>query len=258
MRRIKRRLEDKIQIPLIIAMLALLTAMVLLSGCSVLEATGGRTTVSAKGGPAALLNLFTDLKNQGALKTTPGGFTIRNNDPGFGAISNQDRGVSKDVDFYVRKPLSYINSRGKIKERQDWVLYQGPAEVYVPTGIIRIGEKKWKLEDKWLKVTGLESIHFESPFLQKVTLLLRSKKEGKIQEVEFETYGRKNGRTYERINTLFIKLPINYYRLEIFSYAGKGIFKKAKNYPTTRYIYMDTDPTDYRIGNTLVGWNERL
>lgn len=225
-----------------------------LSGCSAIEATGGRTEFSATGGPGAVLSTLADLRMQGSLQTTPGGFTIRNDNPGIGAISNEDNSVSKDVDIYVR-----ANSTSG---RSEYVLYRGPAEVQTP-GWVKIWNEeagKWdKIQTpRWIMVDGLESIHFESPFVQSVTLRLRLSPD-KVQEVKFDTYGRKDrGNTYERINILFIKLPKDSYRLEVYSYTGKSIFKSARGYPTSRHIYMDSDPVDTRVGNTWIGWKERL
>jgi len=225
-------------------------AVAVIAGCSTLEATGGRTEISATGGPGAVLSKLTDLRMNGTLRTTPGGFTIRNDDPGIGAISNEDGGVSKDVDIYVR------NNGG------DYTLYRGPAEVQTP-GWVKIWNGETDSWDKiqtpqWITVDGLESIHFESSFVQSVTLRLRLSPSN-VQEVKFDTYGRKEyGSTYERINILFIKLPKDSYRLEVFSYTGKSIFKSAKNHPYTRSIYMDDDPVDTKVGNTWIGWKERL
>ncbi|MCR4284001.1 MAG: hypothetical protein NUV64_01615 [Parcubacteria group bacterium] len=225
-----------------------------LSGCSAIEATGGRTELSATGGPGSVLSTLADLHMNGSLQTTPGGFTIRNDDPGIGAISNEDRGVSKDVDIYVRS----ISSSGG----NGYILYRGPAEVQTPGWVKIWNEETGKWDEiktpRWITVDGLESIHFESPFVQSVTLRLRLS-HGKIQEVKFDTYGRKDrGSAYERINILFIKLPRASYRLEVFSYTGKSIFKSARGYPTSRHIYMDDDPVDTRVGNTWIGWKERL
>lgn len=233
----------------LIYMIALL--MVLLYGCATIEATGGRTEISATGGPGAVLSKLTGLRMSGSLQTTPGGFTIRNDDPGIGAISNEDGGVSKDVDIYVLNTSS-----------GDYTLYRGPAEVQTP-GWVKIWNEKTQVWDKiqtptWITVDGLESVHFESPFVQSVTLRLRLSP-NKVQEVKFDTYGRsQTGSVYERINILFIKLPMADYRLEVFSYTGKSIFRSAKNHPYIRSIYMDDDPVDTRVGNTWIGWKERL
>lgn len=234
--------------------LVIIILSLLLIGCSTIEATGGRTEFSATGGPGAVLSKLADLRMNGSLQTTPGGFTIRNDDPGIGAISNEDTSVSKDVDIYVRTTSP--------SGRSEYVLYRGPAEVQTPGWVKVLNEAtgRWdKIKTtKWYRVDGLESIHFESAFLQKVTLRLRISRD-KVQEVKFDTYGRKDrGSTYERINILFIKLPRDSYRLEVYSYTGKSIFKSARGYPTSRHIYMDSDPADTRVGNTWIGWKERL
>jgi len=190
----------------------------------------------------------------GGLRATPGGFTIRNTNPSIGAISNEDTAVSKDVDLYVRAPSH--------SGRSEYVPYYGHAEVQTP-GWVKIFNETTRKWDKvkttrWVKVNGLESIHFESPFVQSVTLRLRLSPD-KVQEVKFNTSGRKDrGSTYERINILFIKLPKDSYRLEVFSYTGKGIFKSVRGHPTSRHINMNNDPTDTRVGNTWIGWKERL
>lgn len=220
-----------------------------LSGCgSIIESTGGSVGISATGGPAALLNLLADMRTTGALKTTPGGFTARNEDPGLGAITNDDDGESKDVDIYVRG-----------NERR-WELYRGYAEVFTP-GWVKVYEGgKWvKVKTpRWLKIKHLESIHFDTPFAQSVTLRTRDNA-NKVVEVKFDTDGReRRGSYYERINILFIKLPLDRYRLEVSSYTGKNIFKLAEYYPYSRYIYMDNDPADTQVGNTWIGWEERL
>ncbi len=254
MKKIRRR-EDKLKL-VIIAMLAMMLALTMLSlvGCSTLEATGGRTKVSATGGPGVILNMLADLKAQGALQTTPGGFTIRNNDPGIGMLSNEEGGVSKDVDIYVRATST--------SGRSDYILYRGPAEVQTP-GWIKIWNEETETWEKfdtpsWITVDGLEAIHFESAFVQSVTLRLRLGS-AKVQEIKFDTYGRKlNGNTYERVNSLFIRLPRNNYRLEIFPYTGKGIFKSGKGQPYTRSLYISTNPTNTKVGNTWIGWKLKL
>jgi len=257
MRKTRRKANSSIFVGFILLAeisLGVLFMLIAITGCSTLEATGGRTEISATGGPGAVLSKLADLRMNGSLQTTPGGFTIRNDDPGIGAISNEDKGVSKDVDIYVRTTSP--------SGRSEYVLYRGSAEVQTP-GWVKIWNEETRSWDKiqtpkWVTVDGLESIHFESPFMQSVTLRLRLSPD-KIQEVKFDTYGRKDyGSTYERINILFIKLPKANYRLEVFSYTGKSIFKSARNHPYTRNIYMDDDPVDTRVGNTWVGWKERL
>lgn len=248
MKKMRRKMEDRLQF-VITAILAMMLALTIfsLTGCS-----GGRVVVSATGGPGAVLNIFTDLQAQGALQTTPGGFTLRNKDPRLGVLINEDREVSKDVDIYVRSPFG----------GNEYILYRGPAEVQTP-GWIEIWSPEKESWEKfntpsWITVDGLEAIHFESAFIQSVTLRLRLGP-NKTQEIRFDTYGRKqNGNTYERINALFIRLPKNRYKLEVFSYTGKSIFKSVKGHPYSRYINMDNNPVDTKFGNAWIGWKEIL
>jgi len=231
------------------------------TGCAALETARGRVGVTAYGAPATLSNLFSDVATFGAPKTTPGGFTVRNSDPTLGVIINADDGVSVDVDIYVRKAVAYTDSRGRKRTRRKWVLYGGPAVVLTPGYVKEFENGEWVEVDtpRWLKVRGLESIHFDSPFLQNVTLRLR-RKGGEAVEVKFSTSGREysGGGYYKRVNALFIKLPPGLYRLEVYKYTGKGIFRSVRGYPSTHYIRVDSDPVEYRIGNTWVGWKERL
>jgi hypothetical protein len=193
------------------------------------------TTFSAKGAPGALMNLWEDIRTVGKLQKTPGGFVRRNADPGLGALINEDEAEKKDVDVYVERRLP----SGRI----EWTLYQGPANVWTPEG--------------WMSVQGLESIHMESPFMQRVTL--RCRVDGKIQEIGFDTSGRKrrSGNRYERANILLIRLPLNNYRLEVYSYTGSWVFQRAKR-QYARYIHINDEPTDELVGNTWVGWKEVL
>lgn len=199
-------------------------------------------TVSARGGPAVLANLIND-QNQ-AIKTTPGGFAYRNQDAKLGALVNQDNGVSKDVEIFVQ-------GEGNI-----WSPYNGSAEVYTPGWIKIYEEGKWKkvkLASRWFPVEELKAIHFDTPYMQAVTLRIRSN--GKIEEIYFETSGRREtNNSYERINVLFIKLPLNQYRFNIYSYTGELIFKRVEGQPYTRNLWINNDPTDYRISNIWVGW----
>lgn len=205
------------------------------------------STFTAKGGPAVLANLANDLRNQGAIKTSPGGFAERNKDAQLGALINQDRGVSKDVEIFVQG------------EQNLWIPYRGAAEVLTPGRVLRYDNQnqKWfweKLSSHWLKVDGLEAIHFESPFSQSITLRLRDEN-GSIKEIMFDTSGRReNGNYYERINVLFIKLPLGQYRFNVFAYTGQFIFKSTEGRPYTNSLYIDGNPTDYQIGNQWVGW----
>ena len=207
---------------------------------SVLFFTGCATEFSATGGPAVLANVFNDLRNQGVLKTSPGGFVERNKDAGLGVLINKDQAVSKDVEIFVQ-------GEGDI-----WNPYLGPAMVYTPGWIKEYDneKKKWfwkKLSSRWLAVDGLEAIHFESAFMQSVTLRTSS------GEIYFETEGRREtSNSYERINILFIKLPLNQYRFNVYSYTGM-LLKKVEG-QHTRYLYINSNPTDYRVGNIWVGW----
>jgi len=247
----KRRLEDRLlsAIMAIIVMMVLGT-IIMSTGCSMIESAGGRTEISATGGPGALLSKIADLQMNGTLQTTPGGFTIRNNDPGIGAISNEDGGVNKDVDIYIQK----VGPSGKNK----YMLYRGPAEVQTP-GWIKIWNEEtgsWEKikTERWIRVDRLESIHFESPFTQEVTLRLRISPEN-VQEIRFNTSGRKQyGSNYKRINLLFIRLPESHYRFEIFSYTGEWVFKSAEGQPYLRSIYINGNPVDTKVGNTWIGW----
>lgn len=200
------------------------------------------TEFSAKGGPAVFLNLANDLRIQGNLKTLPGGFVERNRDARLGVLVNEEQAVSKDAEIFVQG------------EQNTWVPYRGPAEVYTP-GWIKIFEdgkwKKVKLSSRWLKVDRLEAIHFESAFMQSVTLRTSA------GEIFFETAGRKeNGNNYERINVLFIKLPEKQlgYRFNVYSYTGQWIFKGVNGQPYTRHLSFDGDPSDYKFGNQWIGW----
>ena len=217
--------------------------LLVLSGCS-------GSTFALKGGPAVLANLANDLRNNGPLETSPGGFVHRNKDARLGALINDNRGVSKDAEIFV------------LGEGNIWVPYNGQAEVFTP-GWRKIwdkGKNKWvweKLSSRWLRVDGLEAIHFESPFMQSVTL--RFRENGETKEIMFETAGRtENGNVYERINVLFIKLPLNQYRFNVYSYTGQLVFKSAEGRPYTRHLSINSDPTDYQIGNTRVGWKLNL
>ncbi len=248
--------KGDIKMKKLISVLVFLLAIAIIStGCSTLETTGGRTEISATGGPGAILSMLSDIRMNGSLQTTPGGFTLRNEEAGIGAISNEERGASKDVDIYIRDSSSY--------GRDEYVIYSGPAEVQTPSWIKVYNEetRRWnKVKTKrWITIYGLESIHFESPLVQRVTLRGKLSPSDKIREIKFDTYGRRQyGSTYERINILFIKLPRADYRLEVYSYTGKSIFKSARGYPYTRSIYMDDDPVDTQVGNTWIGWKERL
>jgi len=245
-RRIAGR-RGKMKRIVILAVLIVLVTMA--NGCASLESTGGRVSVGATGGPGALLSVISDLRSTGGLETTPGGFTSRNDDPGLGVISNERDGESKDVEIYVQRILNR------------WVRYSGPAVVKTPGWVKVYRNGKWKKISApvWLKVNRLEAIHFESPYLQEVTLRLRGG-DGKAYEIRFDTYGRRRyGSYYKRTNNLLISLPLDYYRLEVFSYTGKGIFKSAtRSRPHGRYLYLRGDPVGYRIGNTWVAWQERL
>ncbi len=210
-------------------------------------------TVTARGGPAVLANVVNDLRSLGPIKTSPGGFVYRNKDARLGALINEDQSVSKDVEILVQ-------GEGNL-----WVPYSGPALVYTP-GWIKVWsqeKKKWlweKLLSRWLQVDGLEAIHFESAFMQSVTLRIRGDGGG-TKEIMFETSGRReNGNVYERINVLFIKLPEKQYgyRLNVYSYTDQLFFKSVRGTPYTRHLSFNGDPTDYRFGNLLVGWVERL
>lgn len=228
----------------------LLLSVLLLGGCASLEATGGRASFSATGGPGALLNVISDLSSTGGLETTPGGFTRRNDNPQLGVISNEDDGESKDVEIYVRRALNR------------WVLYSGPAEVKTPgwVKVYRNGSWKKVKAPVWLKVDRLEAIHFESPFRQEVTLRLRDAN-GVAYEIRFNTYGRRqHGNHYKRTNNLLVRLPLDYYRLEVYSYTGKGIFRSAtRTRPYSRYLYIrGGDPVGYRFVNTWIAWRKRL
>jgi len=230
------------------------------AGCAGIELAGGRVGVTAYGAPAVLGNLASDT-NTGVLETTPGGFTVRNSDPGLGVLINADDGISIDVDIYVHKTVSYVDSRGRKRTRRRWVLYGGPAVVYTPGYVKEYEDGEWKDVDtpRWLGIHRLEGIHFESPFLQRVTLRARNER-GETVEVKFSTSGREysGGGYYKRVNALFIKLPVGNYRLEVFKYEGREDFKSARGYPTTHYIRVNRDPTEYRVGNMWVGWKERL
>ena len=214
---------------------------------------GCATEFSAKGGPAVLANLITDLRNYGSIRTSPGGFAYRNRDARLGALINEEQSVSKDVEIFVQ-------GEGNL-----WVPYNGPAEVLTPGWIKEYDneKKKWfwnKLSSRWLAVDGLEAIHFESAFMQSVTLRIRENG-GKTKEVMFETSGRReNGDIYERINVLFIKLPEKQYgyRLNVYSYTGQLFFKSVRGTPYTRHLSFNGDPTDYRFGSMWVGWVEKL
>jgi hypothetical protein len=202
------------------------------------------STFTATGGPAVFANLANDLRNQGTIKTSPGGFAYRNKDAQLGALINQDRGVSKDVEIFVQG------------EQNLWTPYGGSAEVLTPGRVYEYEGEKWvkKNSPKWLKVDGLEAIHFESPFSQRVTLRLRDEN-SKAREIMFDTFGRQeNGSVYERINVLFIKLPLGQYRFNVYSYTGQFVFKAAEGRPYTNSLYIDGNPTDYQIGNQWVGW----
>lgn len=206
-------------------------------GCAVLDSGIIRTDISADGGPGVIFNLLEDSKARLRLGTTPGGFLIRNEDPYLGAIINQDRNTQKDIYFYIRRHLP-----GTPDRERTWTLYGGPAEVKTPDG--------------WLKIDGLEAIHFDSPLLQRVTLRLRQP-DGTAREVSFDTYGRRDcGNRYERINVLFIRLPREIYKLEIFSHEGRWIFKTVLGYPYTRRLDLTRwpDPTGARVMNIWVGW----
>lgn len=194
------------------------------------------TEFSAKGTPGTLLKAWEDVRSVGKLQKTPGGFIQRNTDPGLGVLINEARAEKKDVDIYTKKRLA--------DGRVVWTLYQGLAEVWTPEG--------------WMRVQGLESIHFESAFMQRVTLRCRVNK--RIQEIEFETSGRKlgNGNRYKRVNMLLMRLPGNDYRLEVYSYVGSWIFERAKGLPYTRDICIDNNPVNELVGNTWVGWKTVL
>lgn len=210
-------------------------------GCAVLDSGIIRTDISADGGPGVIFNLLEDSKARLRLGTTPGGFLIRNEDSYLGAIINQDRSAQKDVYFYVRRHLP-----GTPDREMTWVLYGGPAEVKTLNG--------------WMRVEGLEAIHFDSPFLQRVTLRLRQP-DGTAREISFDTYGRRaSGDRYERINVLFIRLPREVYKLEIISHEGRWIFKRVKGHLYTRYIdlYHWISPTRAQVMNIWVGWKITL
>ena len=226
----------------IIGIIGIFVFSIFLIGCA------GGSTFTAKGGPAVLANLANGLRSQGAIKTSPGGFAYRNQDAKLGALINQERGVSKDAEIFIQG------------EQNFWVPYRGSAEVYIPSGWIKEFDdqkNKWfwkKLSSRWLKADGLEAIHFESPFMQSVTLRLRDEN-GSVKEIMFDTVGRREtGDSYERINILFIKLPLSQYRFNIYSYTGQLIFKSAERRPYTRSLHIDGNPTDYQIGNQWVGW----
>ena len=206
-------------------LMAILLVVVFASGCADI-------TFSAHGGSGALLKVFSDLRTMGKLSQTPGGFVARNRDPGLGVLINEDRAEEKDIDIYVRRGPGY----------DGWVLYRGPAIVWTPEGP--------------RKIQGLESIHMDTPFMRRVTLRCRDPKTGTVREISFSTAGTCD--SYGRENVLLISLPVDWYRLEVYSYTGSWIFESAKGRPRTRHIYMDDDPCDYRVGNTWVGWSERL
>jgi len=207
------------------------------SGCSVLDSGVVKTSVSADGGPGVLLKTYEDSKTGLRLKTTPGGFLIRNEDSCLGTIINQDRSTQKDVYFYVQRHLP-----GTPDREQTWTLYRGPVEV--------------KTSDGWLRVEGLEAIHFDSPLLQRVALRLRQP-DGSATEISFDTCGhRQAGNQYERINVLFMRLPREIFKLEVFSHEGRGIFKKVQGYPHTRRLDLIhyLSPTRAQVMNIWVGW----
>lgn len=223
----------------IIVSLVSLVSIFFLTGCSATE-------FSARGGPGVLLKLANDLGVQGGLKTSPGGFVERNQDSRLGALVNEEQGVSKDIEIFVQG------------EQNIWIPYRGPAEVYT-LGWIKVFEdgkwKKVKLSSRWLKVDGLEAIHFESAFAQTVTLRTSS------GEIFFKTAGLKeNGNNYKRINILFIKLPERQYgyRLNVYAYTGQLFFKSVRGAPYTHPLSFDGDPTDYKFGNQWIGWKSIL
>ncbi len=215
----------------------ILAILFLISGCAVLDSGVVQTHISADGGLGALLKTYEDSKAGLRLKTTPGGFLIRNEDSCLGAIINQDRSTQKDVYFYVQRHLS-----GTPDREQTWTLYGGPAEVKTPNG--------------WMRVDGLEAIHFDSPLLQRISLRLRQP-DGSAKEISFDTYGRRQaGNRYERINVLFIRLPREIFKLEVFSHEGEWIFKRIKGHPHTRYLDLLrwSSPTRVQIMNIWIGW----
>lgn len=216
------------------------------SGCS-----GGSVGVSAQGGPAAVVNIMQKIMN-GPLETSPGGFVLnKNNDKELGVIINDKDGIKMDVEIFIKKD-------------RRWVLFRGDAEVKTP-GWIKVYDpvsKKWikrKLEKKWLQIKDLVAIHFNSPFLQGVTLRLQGD-DGTI-EAKFSTFGwKKVGNNMIRVNPLFIKLPKIHscYRLLVHSYTGSSIFKSEKGPPSIRSICMDNDPFDYEFAGRRLGWKVKL
>lgn len=206
--------------------------MVVLAGCA-----SGPVMVSAQatGGPAVAGKLWEDIKSMGSLKTTPGGFIIRPENAFLGAIINDDQ-EEKDVYVYVRK------RRPDAPEGHwQWALYQGPAMVKTPKG--------------WMSVTGLEAIHFESAFLQQVTI--RTLESGETKEIKFDTFGRRDaGSYYQRINILMIILPPDEYKFQVFRHSGKWIFKRAEGYPHTRHLYLSRHKNAARenLNGYWIGW----
>lgn len=215
----------------------ILELILLTAGCAILDSGAIKTDVNIGGLPGVALKKWEDSKTGLGLKTTPGGFLIRNEDPCLGAIVNQDRSQQKDVYFYVEKHLS-----GTPDRERTWVLYDGPAEVKTPEG--------------WIRVNGLEAIHFDTPFLQRVTLRLRQPDSG-AKEISFDTFGyRMCGNRYERINALFMRLPREVFKLEIFSHEGRGIFKQVHGYPYICYLnfFRWSDPAGEELMGVWIGW----
>lgn len=211
--------------------------LILFAGCAVLDNGAIKTDISVGGLPGVALKKYEESKIGLGLKTTPGGFLVRNEDSCLGAIVNQDESRQKDVYFYVERHL-----QGTPTRERTWVLYGGLAEVKTPDG--------------WMRVEGLEAVHFDTPFRQKVTLLLRQP-DGSTKEISFDTLGyRMRSNFYERTNTLFVKLPQEIFKLEVFTHEGRGIFKRIHGYPHTYYLDLayGLDPVGAKIMGIWVGW----
>lgn len=207
------------------------------AGCAVLDSGAVKTDVSIGGLPGAALKKYEESKTDLRLKTTPGGFLVWNEDSCLGAIINQDEGRQKDVYLYVRRHL-----QGTPTREQTWVLYSGSAEIKTPKG--------------WIAVDGLEAIHFDTPFCQKVTLRLRQP-DGSAKEMSFDALGyRVCGNQYERTNALFIRLPQEVFKLEVFTHEGRWIFKRIHGYPYIRYLDLAhwLDPVGAKVMGIWVGW----
>lgn len=196
--------------------------------CLLTSCASGPVTISAEllGGPAAVATAWENARI-GPLETTPGGFIKTNQNANLGVIINRDE-EEKDVWFFVEK-------------NGGWRPYRGPCKVLTPKG--------------WEYYNNLEAIHFESAFIQRVTLRLNNGQTA--QEIKFSTYGRENdGDYYRRVNALLIVLPPENFKMVVLPHKGKWIFKTVSGYPYVHYLYLryHDNPLEEIFGNQWIGW----